>query len=83
MKAEKTINKKAAKRKGIVVSDKMDKTVVVAVESYKTHPKYLKKYRFTKRYKVHDQENKYKIGDAIEFVESSPISKNKRFKVIA
>ena len=82
MKAEKTINKKAVKRKGIVVSDKMDKTAVVAVESYKTHPKYLKKYRFTKRYKVHDQENKYKVGDAIEFVESSPISKGKKFKVL-
>jgi len=82
MKDEKTISKKVAKKKGMVVSDRMDKTVVAAVESYKTHPKYLKKYRFTKRYKVHDPENKYKIGDTIEFVESKPISKDKRFKVI-
>ncbi|MCD6149852.1 30S ribosomal protein S17 [bacterium] len=80
MKDKKTINKKAAGRKGTVVSDKMDKTVVVAAESYKTHSKYLKKYRLTKRYKVHDPENKYKIGDAIEFIESKPISKDKKFK---
>jgi len=82
MKAKKTVNKKAAKRKGIVVSDKMDKTVIVAAENYKTHFKYLKKYRFTKRYKVHDQENKYKIGDTVEFIECGPISKGKKFKVL-
>lgn len=67
---------------GIVVSDKMDKTIVVAVESFKTHPKYLKKYKSTKKYKVHDEENKYKIGDKVEFVSSKPVSGNKKFIVL-
>lgn len=77
-KAEK-ISKKIS---GIVVSDKMDKTVVIAVESFKTHPKYLKKYKLTKKYKVHDEENKFKVGDKVEFASVNPISKNKRFKVL-
>lgn len=68
--------------KGIVVSDKMDKTIVVAVHTLKTHPKYKKKYRVTKKCKVHDPENKYKAGDIVEFVQSRPISKHKRFKVV-
>ena len=69
-------------RKGVVVSDKMDKTIVVAVESFKTHPKYLKKYKSTKKYKVHDEDNKYKVGDLVEFVSVKPISKDKKFSVI-
>lgn len=73
--------KKIAKRKGTVVSDAMDKTIVVAVETLKTHPKYQKKYRSTKKYKVHDEENKYKKGDVVEFVQCRPISKDKRFKI--
>ncbi len=69
-------------RKGVVVSDKMDKTIVVAVESFKTHPKYLKKYKSTKKYKVHDEDNKYKVGDLVKFVSVKPISKDKKFSVI-
>lgn len=68
--------------KGIVISDKADKTVVVAVNNFKTHPKYLKKYKVTKKYKVHDPENKHKTGDVVEFISSRPISKEKNFKVI-
>lgn len=68
--------------KGVVVSDRADKTVIVAVNRLKTHPKYLKKYRLTKKYKVHDQENKCKEGDVIEFAVSRPVSKGKNFKVI-
>ncbi|MEI7890614.1 MAG: 30S ribosomal protein S17 [bacterium] len=75
--------KKVAKKKGIVVSDKMDKTIVVAVESLKTHPKYLKKYRSTVKYKVHDEDNKFKKGDKVEFSQCKPISKDKSHKVIA
>lgn len=71
------VTKKLAKKKGVVVSDVMDKTIVVAVETLKTHPKYLKKYRSTKKYKVHDQENKFKKGDKVEFVQCKPISKDK------
>lgn len=69
------------RKKGIVVSDKMDKTVVVAVVSFKTHPKYKKKYKVTKKYKTHDEENKYKVGDIVEIIPCRPISKDKSFKV--
>jgi small subunit ribosomal protein S17 len=74
--------KKLAKKKGIVVSDKMDKTIVVAVQTMKTHPKYLKKYLSTKKYKVHDGENKFKKNDTVEFVQCRPISKDKSHKVV-
>lgn len=68
--------------KGIVVSDRLDKTIVVEVASYKTHKKYLKKYRDSKKYKVHDPENKFKVGQKVSFVECCPISKDKRWSVI-
>lgn len=77
-------DKKSGKKKilrGVVVSDKADKTIVVTVGSFKTHPKYLKKYRSDKKYKVHDPENKYKIGDTVQFIQSRPISKDKKFIV--
>lgn len=67
---------------GTVVSDAMDKTIVVSVEMTKKHPKYLKHYKVHKKFKVHDQENKYKVGDLVEFVECRPISKEKRWTVI-
>ncbi len=70
------------KKKGIVISDKADKTIVVAVTDFKTHPKYLKKYKSTKKYKVHDEENKYKIGNEVLFVECRPVSKDKKWKVV-
>jgi small subunit ribosomal protein S17 len=70
------------RKKGVVVSDKMNKTVVVAVASFRTHPKYKKKYKVTERYKVHDEENKYKIGDAVEIMPCRPISKGKNYKVV-
>lgn len=70
------------KKRGIVVSDKMAKTVVVAVDSFKTHSKYNKKYKSTKRYKAHDEDGKYKLGDAVEIVPCKPISKDKRYKVV-
>jgi small subunit ribosomal protein S17 len=76
------MDKKLKTIKGKVVSDKMNKTIVVAVESFKTHPKYIKKYKSTKKYKVHDSENKCKTGDMIEFAQCKPVSKNKRFKVV-
>ena len=69
-------------REGVVVSDKMDKTVVVAVHTIKKHPKYLKRYTFTKRYKVHDPENRFKKGDKVSFVACRPISKEKKWKVL-
>ncbi len=74
--------KKAPKLKGTVVSDAMDKTIVVAVETLKTHPKYLKKYRSTKKYKVHDAQNAHKKGDTVSFQECRPLSKDKRHTVV-
>jgi small subunit ribosomal protein S17 len=72
---------KGRKLSGIVVSDKMAKTVVVSVSRFVKHPLYGKYYKVTKRYKAHDENNKYKIGDKVEIVETKPISKDKKFKV--
>ncbi len=67
---------------GVVVSDKMQKTVVVKVDRYVKHPKYQKYYTISKKYKAHDEENKFKIGDKVEIQETNPISKDKKFKVV-
>ena len=75
-------NKIVAKKKGKIVNKSGEKTVIVAVESFKTHSKYKKKYRSTKRYKAHDEDNKYKIGDIIEIVACRPMSKDKKYKVV-
>lgn len=68
--------------KGIVTSDRMDKTVVITVESYKSHSKYKKRYKITKKFKAHDEENKFKVWDSIVIWESRPLSKTKRWSVI-
>ncbi len=77
-----TQEKKQLTIKGTVVSDAMDKTIVVAVDTFKTHKKYLKKYLSTKKYKVHDPENTYKVGDVVKIVQSRPMSKDKKFIVV-
>ncbi len=79
-KTEQKNNKK--KLQGRVVSDAMDKTIVVAVETLKTHKKYNKKFISTKKYKVHDEENSKKVGELVSIIECSPISKDKTFKII-
>ena len=66
-------------RQGVVVSNKMDKTIVVKVASYNQHPKYKKIIETTKNYKAHDAENKCDIGDIVRIVESKPISSDKRW----
>lgn len=68
---------------GKVVSDKMDKTVVVNVQRYVAHKKYGKYYKIDKRYKAHDEENVYKVGDTVIIQECRPMSKDKNFTVIA
>jgi small subunit ribosomal protein S17 len=68
--------------KGVVVSDKMDKTVVVSVSRFIKHPLYGKFYKVNKKYKAHDETNKYKTGDKVEIRETRPISKDKKFTVI-
>jgi small subunit ribosomal protein S17 len=70
------------RKKGVVVSNKMEKTAVVAVVSFKTHPKYKKKYKVTKRYKAHDEENKCQIGDVVEIAPCRPISKDKSYRIV-
>jgi small subunit ribosomal protein S17 len=69
--------------KGVVVSDKMDKTVVVEVTRFVEHKKYGKRIKKTKNYKAHDAENAKKIGDVVEIEETKPMSKDKHFKVIS
>ena len=64
---------------GRVVSDKNDKTITVLVETYKKHPKYGKRVKYSKKYTAHDETNKAKKGDRVRIVETRPLSKTKRF----
>ncbi|MES2225139.1 MAG: 30S ribosomal protein S17 [Patescibacteria group bacterium] len=68
--------------KGTVVSDKMDKTAVVAVTRFVKHSKYKKYFKITKKFKAHDENNAVKIGDKVAIVETRPISKDKRFAIV-
>ena len=68
--------------RGTVVSDKMDKTVVVAVATLKEHPLYRKKYKSTAKFKAHDAENACKIGDLVEIAETRPMSREKNWVVV-
>ena len=68
--------------KGTVVSDKMNKTRVVAVERLKKHSKYGKYFRVTRRYKAHDEENAFQIGDKVVLAETRPLSKKKKWNII-
>jgi len=69
-------------RVGFVVSDKMDKTVVVAVERLVKHPLYKKYIKQTSKFKAHDAENDCKVGDKVKIVETRPLSKTKRWRVV-
>jgi len=68
---------------GVVVSNKMDKTVVVSVSRFIKHPKYGKFYKVSKKYKAHDEENQYQVGDNVSLKEVKPISKDKKFIVVS
>ena len=70
------------KLKGVVVSDSMDKTVVVLVSRHVKHPKYKKYIIKSKKFKVHDEKNEYKKGDKVIIQECRPISKDKHWRVI-
>lgn len=67
---------------GKVVSDKMQKTVVVEVEKTKVHAKYKRRYKVHKKYKAHDEGGEYKAGDIVLIEESKPISKDKTWRVV-
>lgn len=68
-------------RTGIVVSDKMDKTVVVRIERIKMHQRYKKYIRVWKKVKAHDEKNECRTGDHVKIIESKPLSKDKRWRV--
>jgi small subunit ribosomal protein S17 len=67
---------------GKVVSNKMDKTIVVAVETYKKHVLYHKRIKYTKKFKAHDENNEAKIGDVVKIMETRPISKDKCWRLL-
>jgi small subunit ribosomal protein S17 len=67
---------------GVVVSDKMEKTVVVQVSRRMAHPIYKKTIERSKKYAAHDEQKKFKIGDKVSIIESAPISKSKRWTVV-
>ncbi len=69
--------------KGKIISDKMEKTVVVEVERIKIHPKYKKRFKVHKKYKAHVEGSDYKVGDFVIIEECNPISKDKKWKVIS
>jgi len=79
MTAERNLRKT---RVGVVTSDKMDKTVVVAVETLVQHPLYKKRVRRTKTFKAHDEQNQCKVGDKVRIMETRPLSKDKRWRVV-
>jgi small subunit ribosomal protein S17 len=69
-------------RIGLVVSDKMDKTIVVAVEDFVRHSLYGKAVKRTKKFKAHDEENRCNIGDKVRIMETRPLSKDKRWRLV-
>ncbi len=79
------ITQKAQKKElhGKVVSDKMQKTRVVAVTRTVQHPKYLKRYTLTSKFKAHDEANEYHTGDKVKIEETRPLSKEKRWRIIS
>ena len=68
--------------RGTVVSDKMDKTITVIIETRKTHPLYGKRVKYSKKFKAHDELNEAKIGDFVEIMETRPLSATKRFRLV-
>lgn len=75
-------NKRAQEMIGKVVSDKTDKTITVLVETSKTHPIYKKRVKYSKKYAAHDEKNEAKIGDTVRIVETRPLSRTKRFRLV-
>lgn len=67
---------------GRVVSDKMDKTITVLVETYKKHPLYSKRVKYSKKYKAHDENNEAKIGDTVTIMETRPLAKTVCFRLV-
>ena len=68
--------------RGTVVSDKMDKTITVMVETKKTHPLYGKRVKYSKRFKAHDENNEARIGDTVVIMETRPLTATRRFRLV-
>ena len=68
---------------GVVVSDKMDKTIVVEVETHKRHPKYAKRIKYSNKYYAHDENNEAKVGDVVTIMGCRPLSATKRFRLVS
>jgi len=79
---EKQGTKRIRRLKGKVVSNNADKTIKIEVQTYKSHPLYHKRYKFTRHYQAHDPLNRFKVGEIVEIRESRPVSKTKRWKVV-
>lgn len=83
--AEGHSQRKRGRRKvfeGVVVSDKMDKSVVVLVERLLLHPRYKKYLRYRKKFMAHDEHNRCRVGDVVRIMETRPLSKRKRWRVV-
>ena len=68
--------------RGKVVSDKMDKTIVVEIATKRSHPLYGKRVKFSRKFKAHDELNEAKVGDTVEIMETRPLSKDKHFRLV-
>lgn len=80
---EKSLKKIEHEWQGVVVSDKMAKTVVVKVDRVSVHPKYKKRFTVSRKYKVHDENNTAKVGDVVFFIACRPLSKDKKYRLLA
>ncbi|KRL91155.1 30S ribosomal protein S17 [Lactobacillus kalixensis] len=67
---------------GRVVSDKMDKTITVVVDTYKNHPVYSKRFKYSKKFYAQDENNEAKVGDTVRIMETRPLSRTKRFRLV-
>ena len=73
---------KRAELIGRVVSDQNDKTITVLVETYRNHPLYGKRVKYSKKYRAHDEENIAKVGDTVKIIQTRPLSKTKRYELV-
>lgn len=76
------MEKKRKELIGIVTSDKNDKTITVTISTYRKHPLYNKRVKYSKKYTAHDELNKAKVGDKVRIVETRPLSKTKRYELV-
>lgn len=80
---QKSLKKIERQWQGVVISDKMAKTIVVKVDRVSVHPKYKKRFTVSRKYKVHDEKNVAKIGDTVVFIACRPLSKDKNHRLLA